>query len=98
MASGIHNVPNQPRLDIPELQQIRRLGRQVRNLLVLDLLLLQQLSRIPLGLLDRPNLLLKDVELSSGRLLLVLDCASVGKQNKTQCRPLVWHGNNEKQY
>jgi len=76
MASWVHNVSNQARLDIPKLQQVRRLGRQVRNLLVLNLLLLEQLSRIPLGLLDRPNLLLKDVELSSGRLLLVLDCSS----------------------
>ena len=76
MASWVHNVSNQARLDIPQLQQVRRLGRQVRNLLVLNLLLLEQLGRIPLGLLDRPNLLLKDVELSSGRLLLVLDCSS----------------------
>lgn len=69
---GIHNVPNPRRELIPLLLQLSRLQRQLGNLLIPHALLLEQLRRIPLGLLDGPNLLLYDVDLASSRLLLVV--------------------------
>ena len=78
MAVLVNNVSNQARLGVPLLQKVRGLGRELSNHFVLRSLLLEQLGRIALGLLDGTNFLLEQVELTTSGFLLELDCASVG--------------------
>jgi hypothetical protein len=73
MAVLVDDVANGASLLVSNLEKLGGLGSELSDLLVLDSLLLEQLGSISLGLLDRSDLLLKEVELSSSALLLVLD-------------------------
>lgn len=87
MASRVNDVSNSRSLLVTSLEKLSSLSSKLSDLLVQSGLFLKQLRRVALGLLDSTNLLLKQVDLATDALLVVLDCQSAADSIE-YCIPL----------